>query len=90
MSIIPFQGHRETSRQRYKEEKEQAVKHFLSSDLEAVEELDIEQVVKWRMTIPRTAYPIDVSDEEWTFVAAYLTLLPARCRATHLQPARSV
>ena len=28
------------------------------------------------MTTPRTSYPTDVSDEEWAFVAAYLTLLP--------------
>ncbi len=25
---------------------------------------------------PRTAYPTDVSDEEWALVAPYLTLLP--------------
>jgi hypothetical protein len=28
------------------------------------------------MTTPRTAYPTDVSDKEWAFVAPYLTLLP--------------
>ncbi len=28
------------------------------------------------MTTPRTPYPTDVSDEEWAFVAPYLTLLP--------------
>jgi hypothetical protein len=28
------------------------------------------------MIPPRTPYPTDVSDEEWAFVAAYLTLLP--------------
>jgi len=28
------------------------------------------------MIPPRTPYPSDVSDDEWTFVAAYLTLLP--------------
>lgn len=28
------------------------------------------------MTTPRTPYPTDVSDDEWAFVAPYLTLLP--------------
>src|SRR5260370_37009993 len=28
------------------------------------------------MIPPRTPYPSDVSDDEWTFVAAYLILLP--------------
>src|SRR5258708_5122604 len=28
------------------------------------------------MIPPRTPYPSDVSDDEWTFVAAYLPLLP--------------
>ena len=28
-----------------------------------------------RMSTPRPAYPTDVSDEEWAFVAPYLTLL---------------
>lgn len=28
------------------------------------------------MTTPRTPYPTDVSEEEWAFVASYLTLLP--------------
>src|SRR5258708_14702332 len=28
------------------------------------------------MTTPRTTYPTDVSDDEWAFVAPYLTLLP--------------
>ncbi len=28
------------------------------------------------MTTPRTPYPTDVTEEEWAFVAPYLTLLP--------------
>jgi transposase len=32
------------------------------------------------MILPRTPYPTDVSDEEWAFVAPYLTLLPEDAR----------
>ena len=38
----------------------------------------------------RKGYPSDVTDEEWAFVAPYLTLMKEEAAATSLQPARSI